>query len=265
MDVHPHRSRRMPGGGCLVPNLVPRRMHTGFNKRAVMIRRLCVFLIIVLLSATASAACTSPTGAEGTLNYDFTNHVLNYCNGTSWISAGGSPAGSSGYVQFNNSSSLGGDSNLFWDNTNKRLGIGTTSPGAELQVFGGAVFIGDANSTSNNNLNLSYNGNTGLATFGPNSGGGSTGLAIGTSTAGTYAEKVRIDNAGNVGIGTTSPGHRLQVSADDAFKPNGGSWGNSSDQRLKTNIRPVLGALSKLGELQPVLFDWKNPSLHGGK
>jgi hypothetical protein len=37
-------------------------------------------------------------------------------------------AGSNGEVQFNNSGSFGADSNLNWDNTNKRLGLGIAAP-----------------------------------------------------------------------------------------------------------------------------------------
>lgn len=40
--------------------------------------------------------------------------------------SGGTPAGITGQIQFNNAGSFGADSNLFWDNTNKRLGIGAT-------------------------------------------------------------------------------------------------------------------------------------------
>ena len=56
----------------------------------------------------------------------------------SWqtAAAGATPAGSTGYIQFNNASALGADSNLFWDNTNKRLGIGTTTPAYALDVNG---------------------------------------------------------------------------------------------------------------------------------
>ena len=43
------------------------------------------------------------------------------------------PAGVSGEIQFNNID-FGSDSNLFWDNVNKRLGIGTTTPASKLDV-----------------------------------------------------------------------------------------------------------------------------------
>lgn len=48
---------------------------------------------------------------------------------------GGTPAPSNGYVQFNNAGAFGADANLFWDNTNKRLGIGTATPAAVLDVI----------------------------------------------------------------------------------------------------------------------------------
>lgn len=57
-------------------------------------------------------------------------------------------SGSSGYLQFNNSGVFGSDSNIFWDNTNKRLGIGTTSPVEPLHVhLGSGLNIGFASGT----------------------------------------------------------------------------------------------------------------------
>jgi hypothetical protein len=77
----------------------------------------------------------------------------------------------------------------------------------------GNVGIG-ANAT--NRLSLTYNGGTGEATFGPNSTSGSAFLTLGTSNAGSYSERVRIDSSGNVGIGTTSPANKFVVSNNGA-------------------------------------------------
>jgi len=58
--------------------------------------------------------------------------------------AGATPAGSTGYIQFNNAGDLGADSNLFWDNTNKRLGIGTINPNTKLEVAGSLTITGSS-------------------------------------------------------------------------------------------------------------------------
>ena len=65
-------------------------------------------------------------------------------NGSSILGAGnlvvsGTPAGSTGYVQFNTSGAFNSDADFFWDNTNKYLGIGTVTPSGELHVDGGAA------------------------------------------------------------------------------------------------------------------------------
>lgn len=46
---------------------------------------------------------------------------------------GGTPAGTSGQIQYNNGS-FGASSNLFWDITNSRLGIGTTAPASIINA-----------------------------------------------------------------------------------------------------------------------------------
>jgi hypothetical protein len=59
-------------------------------------------------------------------------------------------------------------------------------------------------------------------------------------------------------------GGQVNISKDlfvtgNAYKPGGGSWSSSSDERLKTNIRSLTGALDKLLELRGVTFEFKDP------
>jgi hypothetical protein len=82
--------------------------------------------------------------------------------------AGGAPGGTSGAVQFNSAGVFGGDAtNFFWDNTNKRLGIGTATPNNTIQVanlinFDSSIygtFLGyqaGATTTGNYNTVLGY-------------------------------------------------------------------------------------------------------------
>jgi hypothetical protein len=54
---------------------------------------------------------------------------------------GGTPGGGTGAVQFNNNGAFGGDeTNLFWDNVDKKLGIGTGTATETLDVDGSAIF-----------------------------------------------------------------------------------------------------------------------------
>lgn len=87
------------------------------------------------IAGTTAGTCDS--SMAGALRYQ--NGVVQFCNGTSWGSlSSASAADSTGAVQFNaGSGSFGGDANNFyWDDTNKRLGIGTTNPNAKLDVNG---------------------------------------------------------------------------------------------------------------------------------
>jgi len=65
-------------------------------------------------------------------------------------------------------------------------------------------------------------------------------MRFATIGSGTLAERMRIDNTGNVGIGTTTPAYKLEISTDSAGKPGvGGLWTVVSDERIKANIVPA--------------------------
>jgi len=48
-----------------------------------------------------------------------------------------SPAGNNGEIQFNDNGVFGADDELFWDNANKRVGIGTSTPQNQLSLVSG--------------------------------------------------------------------------------------------------------------------------------
>jgi hypothetical protein len=81
--------------------------------------------------------------AWGLIIFLIGNHVFGWTTpvqippeGNIELETGVTPAGSTGHIQFNNNGNLGADSNLFWDNVNKYLGIGTVNPEAKLEIQG---------------------------------------------------------------------------------------------------------------------------------
>jgi hypothetical protein len=56
--------------------------------------------------------------------------------GSGDISISANPSGGAGLIQFSDGSAFASDSNLFWNNTNKRLGIGEGTPTARMHIKG---------------------------------------------------------------------------------------------------------------------------------
>lgn len=86
------------------------------------------------------------------------------------------------------------------------------------------------------------------------------------------APRMIIRNDGNVGIGEISPNDALDVLGDiDATgciqTDDTGSIGGTclSDRRFKRNILTLQNQLDKIMALNPVSFDWKNPSINGNQ
>lgn len=137
---------------------------------------------------------------------------------------------------------------------NGSLGIGTSSPEEGLSLYSGNVKIDQSNA---NNGDLS----TGAIKFGQ--GGTGEGIASKRTSGGNSAgidfytnstARISIANAGNVGIGNTAPGAKLDVNG--AVKCV--SLTQTSDMRFKQNIATVSGALGKVMQLRGVGFDWRN-------
>jgi hypothetical protein len=121
--------------------------------------------------------------------------------------------------------------NLFWDSTNNRLGIGTSSPTVQLDVRGSDTSfiksnlgVFDIGFGSANRVGLTQNIVGYSSTMGPNGAGG---IRIGTGTSYAYLSAqltalILNGGGGNVLIGTTTDaGFRLDVNGTARVKGTG--------------------------------------------
>jgi hypothetical protein len=128
---------------------------------------------------------------------------------SSWPSSGLPAAGSAGNTLYSNGASWAASQNIY--NNNGNVGIGTTGPGAKLEVAG-QVKITGGSPGANKVLTSDAAGLASWTT--PDSGVGGSGTAnyMAKFSAGTtLANSVIYDNGTNIGIGTTAPAVPLDV------------------------------------------------------
>jgi hypothetical protein len=222
---------------------------------------------VAMTTGTKNVILGSYSGNTGTLDIRTTNNNIVLSDGDGnvrawWDNANArfygtllatgitNSALTSGRVTFAGASGLLSDSsNFIWDNTNARLGIGTspsfklhisTTGNASSQAYnvntdtGAGVYVGYIASTDKNETALRSYG-SGFTTFthagislanftelwaGVASSTGPAGMLLGVESASPVifatnnTEKMRITSAGNVGIGTISPSKLLDVNGD---------------------------------------------------
>jgi uncharacterized protein YaiE (UPF0345 family) len=128
----------------------------------------------------------------------------------SWYTAPSGTAGNA--ISFTQAMTLDGSGNL---------GIGTTSPSDKLTVISAGTQVGSTNFRNISRIGLATNDASVLLGYNVGDGSGilsSTNnfpLAFWTSNAGTYAERMRIDSSGNLGLGVTSVLGRAQFNVSD--------------------------------------------------
>jgi len=137
---------------------------------------------------------------------------------------------------WNGTSTLSSHADLYWDNSNARLGIGTTAPGSKLEIVGetrATVFRTSAGSAGTQAGGYIFSGPG-------DTDGGMCSTADGTLQFFTNSsEKVRFTASGQVGIGTTAPNALLTVGSalsgsalSPTFVTNSGSLGTTSGNSL---------------------------------
>jgi len=200
-------------------------------------------------SGAITLAGTLATTNGGTGLTSFTSGGAVYATSTSALTTGTLPIASGGTAQTSFTAgqihfgSFSTSANLFWDNTNGRLGIGTSSPARALEVYSSGAAIRLNNGT--------YNWIIGTGSFID----GTDSLVFYSGTLGSPV--ARFNNVGSFGVGTTTPTSMIQTA------------GSSSVSALKTpNIAEVdtISATAATGTInydittQSVLYYTSNAS-----
>lgn len=221
--------------------------------------RIASFTTLYTGTASATVANVGSLTASGIVTATFFEGNGSRLTG---ITAAATAASSTGAVQFNVANALAGDgANLFWDDTNNRLGIGTTSPQAVLDVAASttsaSIRVGNlmlqSYATDNEFItqNLFFNGSWRYAANGYGvrqyfqSGGyyldTAPSNASGVGAAATVTNRFFVGNTGNVGIGTSAPDAKLDVNGRIVGGFGAESTGGTLDWNDASNARAGSG------------------------
>lgn len=122
--------------------------------------------LLNLPTETTSGACLGNEANTGIIRVDTSRNdgkqILQICDPVEttdadrWVDVGATASiaeGDPGEIQFNSGDSLNASPELYWDDVNKRLGIGTSSPSTSLHVAGDARIAGDLTADGSLNIN----------------------------------------------------------------------------------------------------------------
>jgi hypothetical protein len=158
-------------------------------------------------------AARPAAGVVGRIYIASDSALLYRDTGSAWVTIGGSgPSGSGASGQgtfWTGASTISGDNAFFWDNTNKRLGLGTITPGVRLDIHGTGV-IQQINGTTTNNAYLDFqNAGSTQWRLGNFYNGAVQQFAI--YNAAGASNVLTILQAGNIGVNTLSPQSNIKL------------------------------------------------------
>lgn len=242
---------------------------------------------------TGNDGVTGPTGADGIDGADGQTGPVGPtgATGATGFLSNGSSAGNTAY--WNGTNWVVNSSNIY--NNGSRIGIGVTAPQGTLELtnlfagqnellllsnygnpdelwfrrangsLGAPTIIGSGGVISRI-IGKAYDGsafqNAAQIEMAVDAGSGAGDvpgrITFYTSADGstTLTERMRINNAGNVGIGIAAPTHKLQLSVDDAAKPGTSAWTVASDERLKKDMHPFTDGLNIIEKIEPIWFTY---------
>jgi hypothetical protein len=108
---------------------------------------------------------------------------------------------------------------LFYTNGSERMritsggnvGIGLTNPSYKLHIVGSTDIINATSTSTDARINIGHSGNGGYVGFANLAAGNASNTFYVTTGSGVIGSGIVMNNAGNVGIGTTTPADKLHV------------------------------------------------------
>ncbi len=206
---------------------------------------------------TGIVSATSFSGSGASLTGITTSQIAGY-------SGGGSVAGSDGQIQYNNGGAFGGAAQLYYDDSNNRLGINSSSPQYSLDLGntggktlripcninnGTAIRVGCDNNpdvtlfrVGANSSGTSDNSDYGFSVkyLGTGSGNANAFAILSDNQTGTAQQSVTILQDGKVGILESSPSTSLDVNGTVTATTFSGSGANLSALPALTNSKSII-------------------------
>jgi len=154
------------------------------------------------------------------------------------------------------------------------VGIGTATPLQKLHVAAGNIltdynFAYKTRNAGNTEVSVAAVTGTNILTIGESGGtligtdllipAGSATSVLNITSSFSPTPVATFTRTGNVGIGTSTPGFKLEVNGT-AGKPGGGTWTATSDARLKHQVIPYNDGLKELMAIKPVRFHYNEVS-----